>query len=323
MNQTAPLRRVLVFGASGHIGGPLAEYVFRTSPDTAVRAATSDESKVAALRESLPRAEVVTADYNDPASLESALHEVDGVFLITPDFLDETVAMRNFIAATKATGTVRHIVRITGDPPEVHDLTDVPQILREWQGGTAIQHQVARELLVESGLPVSFVNIAAYIMDDYATMFAPPLLMHRMITLPFDHQMAYIDAADIGEVAGEILLRTDGSFIGSTTHLDNGIDLLTFAEVAALIGEVLGEPIGFDDTPEKFTEVNGEILRAWVGRADAADYYVEYFRWEADIAHTFRTTDVVRRLLGRDAKSLRQWFEENRQALEAPTTSNA
>jgi uncharacterized protein YbjT (DUF2867 family) len=276
---------------------------------------------VSALTESLPQAEAVVANYHDPASLESALADVDGVFLITPDFLDEDLAMRNFIAAAKAVGTVRHIVRITGDPPGIDEMSRVPQILREWEGGTAIQHQTARELLVASGLPVSFVNIAAYIMDDYATMFAPPLLMHRMITLPFDHQMAYIDASDIGEVAGEILLHTDGSFVGTTTHLDNGIDLLKFAEVAKLIGEVLDEPIGFDDTPEKFKEVNGDILRAWVGRDDAPDYYIEYFRWEADVAHTFRTTDVVQRLLGRPAKSLRQWFEENQQALRLPTAT--
>ena len=321
MTEASAPQRVLVFGASAHIGRPLARYVMRKSPNTAVRAATSDASKLAAISENLPGAEAVVADYLNPAGLAAALDGVDAVFVITPDFLDEITAMNNLVDAVRDAGTVRHIVRVTGDPPGIDDESKVPQLLRDWEGGTAVQHTVARRILDQSGLPVSYVNIAAYIMDDYLTMFAPPLMLHRMITLPFDHKMAYIDATDIGEAAGEILLRMDGTFVATTTHLDNGQDLLLFSEVAAMLGDVLGDAIGFDDTPEKFKEVNGDILRAWVGRDDAAEYYVEYFRWEAAISDSFRNTDVVEWLLGRPAKSLRQWFEENKNSLEAPVVT--
>ena len=321
MTENPAPQRVLVFGAAGHIGAPLVRYIMRRSPKTAIRAVTSDVSKLAGISERLPGAEGVVADYLKPDTLAAALDGVDAVFIVTPDFLDEVAAMTNLVRAVRAAGTVRHIVRITGDPPGIDDEAKVPQVLRDWEGGTAIQHTVARRILDDSGLPVSYVNIAGYMMDDYLTMFAPPLMLHRMITLPFDHKMAYIDPTDIGEAAGEILLNTDGEFVGKTTHLDNGQDLLLFSEVAELLGEVLGEKIVFDDTPEKFDEVNGDILRTWVGRGDAVDYYIEYFRWEAEISDRFRITDVVERLLGRKAKSLRKWFDEHKTALRTPAAT--
>lgn len=311
--------RILIFGAAGHIGGPATEYIKAHSPATLLRLATHSKEKAEALAAANPGAEVIVADYFDSSSLASAFDGVDRVLMIIPDWSDDQTATTNLVDAAEAAGSIRQIVRIVGDPPNVHSDKDVSEVLRNWGGGTAIQHQQARRILEDSELPVTFVNIAAYFMDDFLTMFAPPLFMHRMLTLPFDHRMAFIDTTDIGEVCGALLTSTDARHVGKTYNLDNGHDVMMFSEVAELLGDVLGEKIAFDDTPEKFLELNGDIIRQWVGRDDAAEYYIEYFRWERDQSTMWRKTDVVEYFLGRPATTLRSWFEKNKQLLVAPS----
>ena len=110
-------RRILVFGAAAHVGGPLASVIAKQSPETSLRIATSSNAKHAALRDQFPAAEVVTANYFDEESLVSALQDVNGVFVITPDFFDEITGMEILVRAIRRCASVDHIVRLLADTP--------------------------------------------------------------------------------------------------------------------------------------------------------------------------------------------------------------
>ena len=58
-------KRLLVFGASGHIGGPVARFVDRNSPEIKLRLATSTSGKLNQLKRQYPQADCVLADYLD------------------------------------------------------------------------------------------------------------------------------------------------------------------------------------------------------------------------------------------------------------------
>src|SRR3546814_10183609 len=62
-----------------------------------LRLATSSAAKLDQLRVSFPDCETVVADYLNLDSLNDALKGVRTVFVITPDFIDEPVAMSNLI----------------------------------------------------------------------------------------------------------------------------------------------------------------------------------------------------------------------------------
>jgi uncharacterized protein YbjT (DUF2867 family) len=276
-----------------------------------LRLATSNPRKLDGLTQYHFGADCVHADYFDSSSLDEALVDVDAVFVITPNFIDEQSAMGNLVAAIKRTGTVRHVVRLTGDPIGVYRTDQVPSELVNWGSGTAIKHLSARRVLEESGLPVTFMNVAGYFMDNFLTLFAAPLKQMRALALPFDHRMAFIDPNDVGEACAAVVTSGDHRHIGKTYHLDNGHDILTFTAVAALLSEVLGEEIQYDGRPETFIELNGPGLAKALGRPDAATYFVEYLRWEREMSTVWRRTDILPFLLGRPGKTLLTWMVEH------------
>jgi uncharacterized protein YbjT (DUF2867 family) len=308
------LARILVFGAGGHIGGPVAEKIRRDAPDIKLRLVTHRLDAAAELRERFPEAEVVVASYFDLPSLLDAFADVDGCFVVTPDFLDEEVAMTNVVAAVRHHGVLRHMVRLVADPIGM-TMERVPDTLKTFGGGTAVQHLRAKEILDRSGLPVTYINNAAYFMDNFLTFFAPPIQQWRKLVVPRNRRMAFLDTTDTGECAAAILLSDDDVHIGQIYHLDNGHDVMRFDEVAELASRALGVTITYDGTDEGFEQYCGDAIRAYIGEPHAVDYYLHYFQFEKDNESVWRKSDIVEFLTERPAKRLEDWLVEHRHAV--------
>src|SRR3546814_1534958 len=67
--------KVLIFGASGHIGGPVARFMRYKGWRERLRLATSSAAKLDQLRVSFPDCETVVADYLNLDSLNDALKD--------------------------------------------------------------------------------------------------------------------------------------------------------------------------------------------------------------------------------------------------------
>ncbi len=317
-NLKPKLKKVAVFGSNGRIGRRVAEYIANKSPETELRLIIRSESSRNALRSSFPGTEVVVADYYDMDSLIRALDGVEGVFLVTPNRLDEECAMRNFVfAARRNPGQIKHIVRLMGDPPGM-SMDKVPDSLRNAPGGTAVQHLVARDILSKSRLPITYVNVAAYFMQNFSgPLFALGLIKHRTLVCPRNRRMAYIDAGDIGKCCGAILLSDDHRHIGTSYNLDNGHDVLRFDEVAALMTEVWGEPVRYDGSDESFVNLKfmGDIATPVDPPLVKEDYFVTYSQFEQDNQNAWRKTDIVEYLSGEKAVTLAEWLKENKETV--------
>src|SRR3546814_7830718 len=83
------------------MGGPVARFGRYKDWLERLRLATSSAAKLDQLRVSFPDCETVVADYLNLDSLNDALKGVRTVFVITPDFIDEPVAMSNLIEAVR------------------------------------------------------------------------------------------------------------------------------------------------------------------------------------------------------------------------------
>ena len=160
---------ILVFGAADHIGGPLARFLHREAPHVQLRLATSNSGKYEALRREHPYAQVVIASYFELLSLEKAVDGMEGVFVLTRSGTDETDAMMNLVAFLKNAKKAVHVLRLLGLQPEANRRR-IPQSLRNHGLGLPIQHPIAKQILDESDLPVTYLNIGATFMDNFFWM---------------------------------------------------------------------------------------------------------------------------------------------------------
>ena len=317
-NHKPPLKRIAVFGANGRIGKPVARYIAEHSPQTGLTLIIRKEDHRETLQAEFPDASIVIADYYDLPSLERALEGVNGLFIVTPNHLDEKRAMNNLIYAVNRYNLhIHHIVRLLGDPPGM-TIDRVPDVLRNNPSGTAIQHMIAKQVLVEARLPITYINVAAYFMQNFAgSLFRRGLRQHRTLVCPRNRRMAFIDNDDIGACSAAVLLSDDHRHIGATYHLDNGHDVWYFDEVAEIMAEAFGEPIAFDGSDEAFLNLkyNRDMNKPLDKMPDKRDYFIDFSQFEQDNQTIWRKTDIVEFLTGREPVKLMDWLRDNKEVI--------
>ena len=299
-------KSILIFGAAGHIGGPLAEFLHKEAPDIRLRLATTKESNLRALQENHPYAEVVCANYLDLASLRTAIADMEGVFVVTTTGTDEELAMSNLVTALKDAGCVVHVQRILGLIPMANPYR-IPDSIRKAGMAMAIQHVKAKEILDASGLPVTYLNLGATMMDNFFKMKRGLAEEHKLIW--HSRKVPYIAPGDIAEVAGRLFLSDNEKHIGIFHVLNNGQDNCDYHETAKLMSDVFGVTITCEDSYEAFAAEYGSrfgprLLMVW-----------EMFEYEKANEEAWALNDFVERTLGRRPKSLREWLTENKEAL--------
>lgn len=302
-------KSVLVFGAGGHIGGALVEYLASEAPEIGLRLVTHNPERMEILRARFPAADVVQADYFDQASLEKAVAGMEGVFIVTPGGTDERPAMTNLIAALKAAGSAIHVVRQLGVQPEAN-WRRVPEPMRA-EGSLAlpVQHAFVKQAFDESELPVTYLNCGATFMDNFFVLGMDKALREERKLIWPERLIPWIDPREVGEVAARLLLSDNHRHIGQFHTLNNGQDLMRFHEVAALMSDVLGEPVTHDASQEAFFAAYEAVLGPRVALLWA------FFQYEQDNEVVWACNDFVERTLGRKPKSLRGWLVEHREAL--------
>ena len=305
--------RVLVFGASGHVGGPLARTVMASERAPALRLVSSSSEKAAELAKEFPTAEVVQANYTDLQSLVTAFDGVDAAFLITPDFkVDERQVMINISAAAHASGRQPHLVKLVGVTIGINNVNELRTALRD-TAGPSLQYQQARAVLNASGLPVTFLNCFANFMDDFLTVWFPSVLTRRVLAAPYDRSSSFIDTRDLGEAAARLLLEPHNrDHDGYMRHV-TGTERLRFSDVAKVMTDVLGVQIAYEDDPHRFTDELGGLMAAQFG-AGSLEWFLAFSENEQKEEPLFILTDELQRLLGREPRALRDFISEHRHA---------
>lgn len=294
--------KILVLGATGNLGRITTSLLASKYPDIGLRLASHREEGRAALRETYPGAEVIDADWYRPKTLEPAFRDVDKALMVTPDFVtDEHQATGNIIEAIGSAGGIAQLVRFIAIPPGF----SADQLAHEQlaaRGGAAM-HSVAKPLLDASGLPVTYVNAAAWLMFNLAWFMAASIKTSRRLIMPAaaDFPRHWVSENDVVEVFAKILSDRGKRHVGRE-YLLTGRGRNTFAQLAGLIGEVLGEPVTYVDGDSELRGMMGDLFPA----------VMTYLAHEAAEYRNVPETNTIEELLGRPQTSLRQYLEWNR-----------
>jgi uncharacterized protein YbjT (DUF2867 family) len=233
-------------------------------------------------------------DWDDKATHGPALSGVEGVYLVTPvmraDFAGQ---VSEFLDLAEAAG-VRHVTYLS--------TYGIDQASPEF----AIR-AVELDLLSRTGLTHSILR-PAWVMQNFSDDHLP--LVEGLITVPTgEGPDAFVDAEDIAAVAAETLANPEAH--AGAQYAPTGPEALTVADVAKIIGDVLGRPVEHNDIDRE----------AWISGAVAAGFvpaaYGEMLRWlTGTIAsgNGSRPTDDVLKVTGVPPTSFADFAKRSAQA---------
>lgn len=300
-------KTVAIFGAAGRMGRQIAEYLTYVAPEVRLRLLASSEGGLAVLRRRFLDGDLRVGNYLDPASLEPALDGMEGVFVVTPSGLDERHAMANFVGAVRRAGSATHIIRLVGYAPESSP-DRIPADLKK-MGGDGDQHYIAKEVLSASGLPITFLNLGASLMDNLLFTVGG-IKRSRTLVWP-QRSVPLMDVRDLGEVIARLFLSDDARHIGSFHTVNNGYDYPTTKQIAQTMSDVFLTKISNDPSWEGFLAEYGAMLNARGGRETEAEYRYKYFEYE-DRNWLWTLNQFAETILGRRPNTLRSWLQEHR-----------
>lgn len=281
--------RLVVTGASGKLGRRVAELVAQRVTPHALILVTRNPGALASF--AARGVSVRQGDFSDPPSLRAAFAGGDRLLLVsTTDLARRTAEHTSAIGAARAAG-IGHVIYTSGLEPAPPN----PAVV-------APSHHATEQALVHSGLRWTVLRNSLY--ADYQW----PEAERAMATGSFVHNrglgtVAYVAREDCAAVAAAVLVQ--GGHAGAAYDV-TGPESYGAAELAALYGELgrrVVTPIAQDD----------EAFVAGITGADGGD---DHARYGAELVASFgrsiregfmrSRTDIVERLTGRPAQTLRE-----------------
>jgi uncharacterized protein YbjT (DUF2867 family) len=248
---------IVVTGATGAQGGGLARAIL-AEPEAGftVRALTRDADSEAAGALAAAGAEIVSADLDDPASLERAFEGAYGAYCVTffwahfsPD--KEQAQARSMAQAAKSAG-LRHVVWSTlEDTRRWLKLDDprMPTLMERYKVPHFDAKGESDDFFRQAGVPTTFM-LTSYYWDNLIHFGMGPKPGPDgtlLLALPMgDRKLPGIAAEDIGRCAWGIFKQGEG-LAGRTIGIAG--EHLTGAEMAASLGRALGREVRYAAIP--------------------------------------------------------------------------
>jgi uncharacterized protein YbjT (DUF2867 family) len=280
---------ILITGASGNVGKEVLKQIAQTGVE--VRAAFQSVGKAAGAPSGV---EIVSLDYNQAETLQTALKGVDRVFLVGPPTAQLTALERNAMEVI-AQSDVRHVVKLSA-----------------MGGREAIfprQHAESEEYIQAAGVPYTFLRPNGF-MQNMVNYNAPTInTQNAFYGSEGDGRVSYIDIRDVAAVAVKTL--TEDGHVGKAYTL-TGPEALTNKEIAQILSDELRREIRFINLPT--VQLKEALLSAGVPEWNA-DALLDLQRLYREGKATTVTQDVEQ-ILGHKAISIVQFFRDYRSDFE-------
>jgi uncharacterized protein YbjT (DUF2867 family) len=237
----------------------------------------------------------IEGDFDDPASLRSALEGVDRAFLLTNSTEHTEAQQIAFVEAAQAQ-RVGHLVKLS---QLAADQQSPVRFLR--------YHAAVEAALTNSTVGWTFVR-PNLILQAYLA-FAPAIA-HGALAAPIgDAAVSVVDARDIAAVAAAAL--TEDGHVGKT-YTVTGPAAVSHADIATALGNAIGRRVRFESIPPKefIAMVTDAGMPQWQAEGLAEDY-AHYDRGEAGAV-----SPDVERVTGTNACSVHDFANDYADAFQ-------
>lgn len=280
--------KILITGANGNLGSLVVDALLRSVPAASLAVSVRDPAKAGRLRDR--GVDVRQADFDDPASLDTAFAGVERLLVISTNGDNETRLRqhRNAVAAAARAG-VRLIAYTSLSKADVSPLA------------LGVVHRETEAAIRATGIAYSFLRNNWYVENEAGSIQAAAAGM-PVVTAAGAGRIGWASRRDLAEAAAAV--------VGGASH-DNTVYELsgpprTYDDFAVAIGEVLGR-----DVPVQHVDANE--YRRMIGALGLPPYMVELL---VDAQRAMRNgaldveSDDLARLLGRRPTPLKETISQ-------------
>lgn len=222
---------ILLTGITGNNGGATANTLI--DKGVKFRALVRDLDKAADW--ATKGVELVKGDLEDASSVKAALAGVDRAVLILPNSEDQQRLELSFIETAKQAG-LPWIIKVSS-----------PEAVRGTTSAIPLAHIAAEDAVMASGMNWTFVR-PSFFMQNLLGLPAQAKETGKVSMPMGDGTVALTDCADAGVFLAHVLTDENSAQHYSQCYDITGPDpVLTFNDVARIIGEVIGQDVKYDN----------------------------------------------------------------------------
>ncbi|MCA1655414.1 MAG: SDR family oxidoreductase [Pseudonocardiaceae bacterium] len=225
---------IVVTGATGQLGRRVIEGLLARVPANELVAAVRSPEKATDL--AAAGVQVREADYDRPETVDSALKDANIVLLISANVPGKRVAQHAAVVDAAKRAGARHLVYTSAPHADTTDLVVAPE------------HKATEQLILDSGLPFTFLRNGWY-HENYVATITRAATTGEVVGVAGNGRVASAARADYADAAVAVLT---GEGHESRIYELSGDTAWTYAELAAEIAKVAGRPVAYRDlTPEQ------------------------------------------------------------------------
>lgn len=282
---------ILLTGITGNNGGATANALLEKG--VKFRAMVRDLDKAAEW--AAKGVELIQGDFNDTASVKAALDGIDSAVMVLPNSQDQERLELAFIETAKEVG-LTWLLKVSS-----------PEAVRGTNSPLPLAHLAAEDAIKASGLNWTFVRPSFFMQNFRGSV--PQAKATGKLAMPMGTgNAALTDCADAGAFIAHLLTDDNqAQHYGQCYDICGPDEVMTFTEIAAVVGEALGKDIEYVSPDAKAFQ---EKMRPFVTSDWHSDAVAHLFAEIADGTTPGIKTDTFQKIMGRPGTSFREFLQK-------------